>query len=75
VGRNPGLDVVKLLLPQPEQAQSLALVPLREGDDVRAFGLLVLASDDPDRFQNDMEVDFLVRIGEAASAALGRLRH
>lgn len=73
VGRNPGLDVAKLL-PDPDAAQSLALVPLRETGELRAFGLLLLASHDPQRFQNDMEVDFLVRIGEVASAALHRLR-
>ncbi|MEN9842522.1 MAG: hypothetical protein RLZZ612_351 [Pseudomonadota bacterium] len=73
VGRNPGLDVAKLL-PDPAAAQSLALIPLRESGEVRAFGLLLLASHDPQRFQDDMEVDFLVRMGEAASAALHRLR-
>jgi uncharacterized protein len=73
VGRNPGLDVAKLL-PDPHTAQSLALIPLRESGESRAFGLLLLASYDAKRFQNDMEVDFLVRIGDIASAALNRLR-
>lgn len=73
VGRNPGLDVAKLL-PDPDAAQSLALIPLREAGEMQAFGLMLLASHDPQRFQNDMEVDFLVRIGEVASAAVHRLR-
>jgi hypothetical protein len=73
VGRNPGLDVAKLL-PDPHAAQSLALIPLREHGEIRAFGLLLLASYDAQRFQDDMEVDFLVRIGEVVSAALHRLR-
>jgi uncharacterized protein YigA (DUF484 family) len=40
----------------------------------QAFGALVLASSDRDRFQSDMATDFLQRIGELASAALSRLR-
>ena len=39
-----------------------------------AFGLLVLASPDADRFTSGMGTDFLQRIGELASAALSRLR-
>lgn len=54
---------------------SLACIPLwsehAEGDG--AFGLLVLGSPDATRFQPDMGVDFLVRIGEVAAAALSRL--
>jgi uncharacterized protein YigA (DUF484 family) len=38
------------------------------------FGLLVLGSPDPTRYSADMGTDFLVRIGEIASAALARLR-
>jgi uncharacterized protein YigA (DUF484 family) len=38
-----------------------------------AFGLLVLGSPDPTRYSADMGTDFLVRIGEVASAALSRL--
>lgn len=59
-------------------AQSLALLPLREGpigSATPAFGLLVLASDDPLRFDATiMGVDFLSRMAELASAALVRLR-
>jgi hypothetical protein len=36
--------------------------------------MLVLASPDPERFQDGMGTDFLERIGELAGAALSRLR-
>jgi hypothetical protein len=60
---------------------SLAMIPLREGRDggenavpgEGCFGLLVLGSPDPTRFSADMGTDFLVRIGEVASAALVRV--
>jgi uncharacterized protein YigA (DUF484 family) len=52
--------------------QSMAMVPLREGDAV--FGLLVLGSPDPTRYAADLGTDFLSRIGETAGAALSRLR-
>ena len=39
-----------------------------------AFGMLVLASPDPQRFASGMGTDFLERIAELASAALSRLR-
>ena len=39
-----------------------------------AFGMLVLASPDPQRFQSGLATDFLERIAELASAALSRLR-
>jgi uncharacterized protein YigA (DUF484 family) len=36
--------------------------------------MLVLASNEPQRFASDMATDFLQNIGELASAALSRLR-
>ncbi|MBN9429417.1 MAG: DUF484 family protein [Burkholderiales bacterium] len=53
--------------------RSIALLPLRKGIDPKAFGLIVLGSADPDRFQAGMGTAFLERIGETASAALSRL--
>jgi len=63
---------------------SVALVPLRAGVSApadaevdadrpagSAFGLLVLGSPDPTRYSADMGIDFLVRIGELVSGALG----
>ncbi|TAG28211.1 MAG: DUF484 family protein [Burkholderiales bacterium] len=61
-------------LDQPELASSLALIPLRAGAAIEAFGMLVLASPDPQRFNAGMGTDFLERIGELTSAALSRLR-
>ncbi len=60
-----------------DEVQSLALLPLREGPvsaPSSAFGMLVLASPDPLRFDATMGTDFLLRIAEQASAALARLR-
>ena len=72
-GSNPGLEAVSWL-DDGDSAKSLALIALREEPGACAFGLLVLASPDVQRFQSDMGTDFLERIGELASAALSRLR-
>jgi uncharacterized protein YigA (DUF484 family) len=75
-GVNSGFDAVQWL-DDPQAAQSVALIPLREGAATRAapaFGLLVLASPDAQRFSSGMGTDFLERIAELASAALSRLR-
>jgi uncharacterized protein YigA (DUF484 family) len=60
-------------LGQPAAVASLALLPLRRSMTSPAFGLLVLGSPDPTRYTPDMGTDFLVRIGELASAAVTRL--
>ena len=60
-----------------EPAKSLALLPLRAGaidSTTPAFGLLVLGSHDPQRFDATMGTDFLSRMAELASAALLRLQ-
>lgn len=76
-GVNTGFEAVSWLA-KPEDASSLALLPLRAqgvaGMPSPAFGLLVLASPDSQRFASGMGTDFLARIGELASAALSRLR-
>lgn len=72
-GTNPGLEAARWL-DNPTAAASLALIPLRAGAAPQAFGLLVLASGDAQRFSADMGTDFLERIGELTSAALSRLR-
>ena len=72
-GVNAGFDSVQWL-DDPEAAASLALIPLRAGATHPAFGLLVLASPDSQRYQAGMATDFLERIGELASAALSRVR-
>lgn len=53
--------------------KSLALVPLRLEADGAPVGLLVLGSDDPERFTPEMGTAFLESIGQLASAALHRL--
>lgn len=79
-GPNRGFEAIAWL-DAPEQARSLALLPLREGGAGEgeggarpAFGLLVLASHDAKRFDEAMGTDFLARIAELASGALSRLR-
>ena len=76
-GVNSGFEAVNWL-GDPAVALSIALVPLRAGAinaPGPAFGMLVLASPDPQRFSSGMGTDFLERIAELASAALSRLRH
>jgi uncharacterized protein YigA (DUF484 family) len=53
--------------------RSLALVALRPEAGERSVGLLVLGSDDPDRFTPDMGTSFLDLVATLASAALRRL--
>lgn len=75
-GVNSGFEAVNWL-EDKAMAMSLALLPLRAGglqNPSRAFGMLVLASPDPQRFAAGMGTDFLERIAELASAALSRLR-
>jgi uncharacterized protein YigA (DUF484 family) len=75
-GLNTGFESVSWL-EAPQAITSLALIPLRMGPSgaiTPAFGLLVLASSDAQRFTSGMGTDFLARIGELASAALARLR-
>jgi uncharacterized protein len=75
-GVNSGFEAVNWL-DDSATAMSLALIPLREPSvnaTDPAFGMLVLASPDHQRFQSGMGTDFLERIAELASAALMRLR-
>lgn len=55
------------------QVGSMAVLALRRPGTPAAFGLLVLASGDAQRFHAGMATDFLTRIGDTASAALLRL--
>jgi len=75
-GVNSGFEAVGWLA-DPKAAMSLALMPLRTGvlnSPSPAFGMLVLASPDAQRFESAMGTDFLERIAELAGAALSRLR-
>ncbi|OBU86886.1 immunity protein Tsi6 family protein [Chromobacterium subtsugae] len=62
-------DEVMSWFPATPVLQSFAQVALR-GSDGQAFGLLVLASDDAQRFTFDMHTQYLSQIGEVLSAAL-----
>lgn len=68
-GLNAGFEAAGWL----DQPASMAMIPLRDGRRDGAFGLLVLGSPDPTRYAADMGTEFLVRIGEIASAGLSRL--
>ena len=72
-GLNAGFDAASWLN-DPQQAVSVALLPLRMEADQPAFGLLVLASPDAQRYHAEMGTDFLERIAQIASAALSRLK-
>ncbi|MDO9314736.1 MAG: DUF484 family protein [Burkholderiaceae bacterium] len=71
-GANSGFEAAGWLEDAATVA-SLSLIPLRHGATTDAFGLLVLGSPDPTRFAADMGTEFLMRIGEIASASLSRL--
>jgi uncharacterized protein len=71
-GVNSGFEAVQWL-DDAGSAASIAMIPLRHGAGIEAFGMLVLASPDPTRYTADMGTEFLQRIGELASAALSRL--
>lgn len=61
-------------LPEGGRAtRSIALLPLRRGAEPATFGMLVLGSADPSRFEAGLGTAFLERIAEMASAALSRL--
>ena len=70
-GPNKDFEAVRWL-DDGAAVRSTALLPLRAGGS--AFGLLVLGSPDPERFNAAMATDFLVHIGETASTALASLR-
>ena len=73
VGANTGFEAVQWL-EQPAQAASLALMALRAAPGQPAFGLLVLASPDAQRFNSQMGTELLERLAELAGAALSVLR-
>jgi hypothetical protein len=83
-GSNNDFEAVQWLA-HPHEAQSVALLPLRNNatpwtDAVEStatgdsIGLLVLASPDPQRFHPSMGTDVLSRIAELAAASLTRLQ-
>ena len=73
VGANTGFEAVQWLA-EPAQAASVALMALRPAPGQAAFGLLVLASPDAQRFHGQMGTELLERLAELAGAALSSLR-
>lgn len=71
-GLNSGFEAA-LWFEAPGSVASVAFIPLRHEPSPVAFGMLVLGSPDATRFTSEMGTEFLVRIGELASAALARL--
>jgi uncharacterized protein YigA (DUF484 family) len=69
-GPNNDFEAVRWL-DDPAAAQSVVILPLAAGG--ASFGVLILGSSDPQRFAGTMGTDFLVHIGETASAALAPL--
>jgi uncharacterized protein YigA (DUF484 family) len=68
--------VVKKVLPwliEPEKIASLAVIPVQVSLPQNALAILVLASQDPLRFQAHMAVDFLERIAQLTQAVLWRV--
>jgi len=57
-----------------ETPVSLAAIALRPAPDASPIGVLVLGSDDVERFTGDMGTTFLEIIGDLAGAALSRLQ-
>jgi len=72
-GRNADFQASRWLPDAGTRTGSIALLPLRVGAAPQSFGLLVLGSPDPDRFDATMGTAFLERIAETASASLSRL--
>ncbi len=69
-GTDTAFEAVKWLTATP---RSLAMVPLRPAPDEPSIGLLVLGSDDAERFSPDKGTTFLDTVGSLASATLRRL--
>jgi uncharacterized protein len=69
-GPNSGFEAVAWLGEAAPHVRSVSFMPLR--DKGETFGLLMLASEDPQRFYPEMGTVYLSRIGELVSAALMR---
>ncbi|QXZ09363.1 DUF484 family protein [Comamonas sp. Y33R10-2] len=75
-GPNMGFEAANWLH-QPHTVQSMAMLTLHDGamdSTSNVFGMLVLGSPDPTRFDATMGLEFLSRISELASASLSRMR-
>jgi uncharacterized protein YigA (DUF484 family) len=70
-GPNKDFEAVRWL-DKADEVRSTVLLPL--ASDGVTFGLLVMGSPDAERFSPLMATDFLVQLGQSASAALAPLR-
>ena len=73
VGPNTGFEAVQWLR-EPAQAASVALMAVRRAPGQPAFGVLVLASPDAQRFNAHMGTDLLERLAQLAGAGLSVLQ-
>ena len=73
VGPNTGFEAVQWLA-EPAQAASVALMAVRRSPGQPAFGVLVLASPDAQRFNAHMGTDLLERLAQLAGASLSVLQ-
>jgi uncharacterized protein YigA (DUF484 family) len=71
-GANKDFEAVRWL-DDPSAVVSTVIIPLRKPGDKQAFGLLIMGSQDANRFTALMATDFLVHIGETSSTALAWL--
>ncbi|RZT05876.1 hypothetical protein SAMN05216319_4827 [Duganella sp. CF402] len=71
-GANKDFEAVRWL-DDPAAVVSTVIIPLRKQGDKQAFGLLIMGSQDANRFTSLMATDFLVHIGETSSTALAWL--
>ncbi|EEG09694.1 DUF484 family protein [Pseudogulbenkiania ferrooxidans] len=65
-------DQVLSWFPPEPTLESFAMIPLKNTAG-EAFGLVVLASNDPQRFTADMQTHYLSQIGELITVSLERL--
>jgi len=71
-GANKDFEAVRWL-DDPAAVVSTVIIPLRKPGDKHAFGLLIMGSQDANRFTSLMATDFLVHMGETSSTALAWL--
>jgi uncharacterized protein YigA (DUF484 family) len=68
----PALDFAALKWLQRDVG-SLAMMALRVTPNAKAFGLMVIGSQDPNHFTADKSTDFLAQLGQVFSASMGRM--
>lgn len=72
-GSAAGQEAVAWLDEAASHVRSAAQIPLRESNDSACFGLLLLGSEEAQRFYPEMGTLYLQRIGDMAAAALLRV--